>query len=486
VTVKALLHAGRSGWRLITAGVLLGLVVALALLWFTPPTYSSSARLFVSAATTTDASAAYQSDLFSQQRVTSYVQLLTGEELNGRVATALGLDLNPLEVAEKVTARPIPDTVILEVTVTDSSPRRAYDIATALTEQFTEWVTLLETPRGSSVSTVNVTTVQPAKLDNDPVGPDAARYLAGGAVLGLLLGVAVVLVRNRMDTTVRSARDVADLAGADPIGRIVDDPQLAEKHLITALDAPSRTPESFRAIRTYLQFSDAEPPPRIITVTGSVPGEGTSTVALNLALVLALSGSHVLLVDADLRRPDITRYLGLAGERGLTDVLAGTADLDDVVQPWSDDRLSVLGAGPMPPDPSELLGSAPMRTLLETWHHTHDFVILDAPALLAVTDGAVLAALSDGCLLTTRFGKTRREQLAEAIATLARVDATLVGVVLNRIPRRSFAGGGPDRQPGGYHATTEVGGKRFNGRVPRSAVHGTERLVPLSPSGDDT
>jgi receptor protein-tyrosine kinase len=184
-----------------------------------------------------------------------------------------------------------------------------------------------------------------------------------------------------------------------------------------------------------LQFLNVDNPPRVIVVTSSVPGEGKSTLAVNLSTALAQSGSRVTLVEADLRRPRVTRYMGLVGGAGLTNVLAGTAELHEVTQPWGDGKLSVLAAGPMPPNPSEMLGSAQMRSLLQSLRETQDYVIIDTPPLLPVTDAAVLSVLADGCVITTRFGKTRREQLTEAAATLSRIDAKLLGIVLNRVPQ---------------------------------------------------
>jgi receptor protein-tyrosine kinase len=149
-----------------------------------------------------------------------------------------------------------------------------------------------------------------------------------------------------------------------------------------------------------------------------------------------------MLIEADLRRPRVTRYMGLVSGAGLTDVLGGRARLHDVEQPWGDGRLSILAAGPMPPNPSEMLGSEQMRRLLQQLRETHDYVIIDAPPLLPVTDAAVLTALVDGCVLSTRHGKTRREELAGAAAALQRVDGRLLGVVLNRVPQSAAATSG--------------------------------------------
>ncbi|MGY1681914.1 polysaccharide biosynthesis tyrosine autokinase [Geodermatophilus sp. SYSU D01176] len=433
--LKDVLQAVRSGWWLLVGAVLLAVAAAGVLTWTATPLYSSSTQLFVSTSSSTDTSTAYQGNLFSQQRVTSYAQLLTGEQLAARVVDELSLDLTPTEVAAKVTATAVPETVILDVTVTDTSPQRAQDIATSLGAQFTQQVTELETPEGATASTVKVTTVEPADHSETPVSPNPTRNLALGAVLGLLLGLGLALLRSRLDNTVKAPEDIRELTGVGVIGTVLEDPRLAEEHLVADLDEHSVSAEAYRSIRTNLQFLNVDNPPRVIVISSSIPGEGKSTLAVNLSAVLAQQGSRVMLIEADLRRPRITRYMGLISGAGLTNVLAGTAALHEVAQPWGDGKLTVLGAGPMPPNPSEMLGSAQMRALLEELRETHDFVVIDAPPLLPVTDAAVLSVLSDGCVVSTRFGETRREELAESTAVLQRIDAKLLGVVLNRVPQ---------------------------------------------------
>jgi receptor protein-tyrosine kinase len=443
VDLKDVLQAVRSGWWLLVGAVLLVVAGAGAVTFLATPTYASSTQLFVSTSSTdATSSAAYQGNLFSQQRVASYAELLTGELLAGRVAEELALDLSPAAVAGKVTATAVPDTVILNVTVTDTSAERAHDIAAALGSQFAQQVKEMETPDGAATSTVKVTTVKPADLSGTPVSPDGTRNLALGAVLGLLLGLSLTLLRSRLDDTVKTQQDVLQLAGVGVIGTVLEDPRLAEDHLVTDLDQQSVSAEAYRSIRTNLQFLNVDNPPRVIVVSSSIPGEGKSTLAVNLATVLAQSGSRVTLIEADLRRPRVTRYMGLISGAGLTNVLAGTASLHEVAQPWGDGKLTVLAAGPMPPNPSELLGSAHMRTLLDDLRATNDYVIIDAPPLLPVTDAAVLSVLSDGCVLSTYFGKTRRDELSEAAAALSRIDATLLGVVLNRVPQATGAARG--------------------------------------------
>jgi receptor protein-tyrosine kinase len=314
---------------------------------------------------------------------------------------------------------------------------RAQRIATSLAEHFTAWVAQLETPSGSKSSTVKVTTVQPAEIDPRPVSPSPIRNLALGGLLGLLLGSGLAVLRSRLDNTVKTSDDVHDVTDTGLIGRVLEDPRLNDQHVATALDEHSQTAEAFRVIRTNLQFLSVDNPPRVIVITSSVPGEGKSTLTVNLATALAQAGSRVMLVEADLRRPRITSYLGIVAGVGLTNVLAGTADVEDVAQPWGEGKLRVLASGPTPPNPSELLGSAQMRLLISTLRETQDYVVIDSPPLLPVTDAAVLSAVADGMVITTRFGKTKREQLAEAAITLSRIEAKLLGVVLNRVPPRA-------------------------------------------------
>jgi receptor protein-tyrosine kinase len=426
-------NAVRHSWWLLVSGLLIGLALAGVLIGTATPLYSSSTRLFVSVAGA-DSSAAYQNNLFSQERVTSYAELLSGTQLAGEVVDELDLDLTPAEVADEVTATAIPQTVILDVTVTDVSPTRARDIAASLGRHLIRRVNALETPDGSVTSSVTVSIVQPAEVDPEPVSPAIERNLALGGVVGLLLGFAVALVRTRLDNTLKDDDDVRAAAGTGLIGRVVDEPRLPGEHVVTGLDEHSNAAESFRAIRTSLQFLNVDRPPKVIVVSSPVAGEGKTTLAVNLSVALAQAGSRVTLLEADLRRPRVMRYLGLIEGPGLSNVLAGKADLDEVIQRWGDGKLGVLAAGPMPPNPSELLGSAQMRALLDTLRDSNDYVSIDSPPLLPVTDGAVLSVLGDGCVITARYGVTRRDQLEAAAQVLAGIDATLFGVVLNAVP----------------------------------------------------
>jgi polysaccharide biosynthesis transport protein len=414
----------RSFWErsyLIVLGVLLGLAAAGLLTWSAERTYTSSTQLFVGAVGATQTADAYEGNLFSQERVASYAQILTSRDLAQRVVEELKLPMTAEELAAEVSAAPVPDTVVLDVQVTDTSAQRAQEIATSLGSEFAAQVTALETPAGASSSTVKVSTIQTPDFNPEPVSPDVFGNLGRGAAIGLVLGVGLALLRTRTDRTVRGDDDVEGAAGAHVVARVAELHGSARSRLPADVADQSPVAESYRALRVNLRHLDGGRRPQVVVVTGPLPDVGASTVAINLAASLAASGKRVLLIDGDLRRPRVSRYLRLPDGAGLTDVLAGSAELRDVVHPMPGGRLTVLGAGTPPSDPEALLDSPRMRSLLEVLRDQYDQVILDAPPLLPVVDGALLSSFADTCLLVARFGRTRRDHLAEAAAMVTRV-----------------------------------------------------------------
>jgi succinoglycan biosynthesis transport protein ExoP len=268
----------RSGRWFLVAGLLLGLVAGGALSTTVERTYVSTSELFVSVARTPDAPSAYQGSLFTRERMDSYARLLTTSALAQRVVDEIGGGLSADEVADKVTAVPLPDTDILEITVTDTAPERAQAIADSLGRQFTTQVTELETSDGAQGPAVQVTPFQPATFDAEPVTPQPLRYVLLGGALGLLLGLAVALLRHRSDRRVRTTADVEQAAGTALVSRLYEDKQLARPPFPQQLDGASAAGKSFRALGLNLQHAAGEHP-RVLVVTSAAPDEGKSTVA---------------------------------------------------------------------------------------------------------------------------------------------------------------------------------------------------------------
>ncbi|HPT79058.1 MAG TPA: CpsD/CapB family tyrosine-protein kinase [Candidatus Atribacteria bacterium] len=206
--------------------------------------------------------------------------------------------------------------------------------------------------------------------------------------------------------------------------------------LIANHSAKSVAAEAYKTLRTNIQYSSPDKSLKVILVTSFAQSEGKSTTAANLAITLAQSDKRVLLVDCDLRKPSLHRVFGIINAKGVTNVLVQNVDYHEISNMVEIENLEVLTSGPKPPNPSELLGSAKMESFISSVAAEYDMVILDAPPVLPVTDAVVLARLADGVIFVVNYGKTTHEMGVEAKARLEKVNAKILGVVINNTPIR--------------------------------------------------
>jgi len=430
----------RKSWVLIVLLTLVAVGAASTYSILQTPEYSATAKVFVSTQSTGSTSELVQGSSFTVQRVKTYSDLVNTPIVLLPVIGSLNLEVTSDALAKKVAASAPLDTSIIGVTVTDTNPVRAAETANAISESLTNVVADIETPAGpDAVSPVKLTPAQQATVPSVPVSPNVPLNIALGALVGLALGVGIAVLRETLETRIRNQRDVEQVTDTPILGGIVFDSKAQERPLIVHVDPRSPRAESFRTLRSNLQYLDVERTDRAFVVTSSIEAEGKSTTGANLAIALADSGSRVLLVDADLRRPKIADYMGIEGAVGLTDVLIGKAELKDVIQPWGRAQLFVLPAGHIPPNPSELLGSARMTHIIAEFNRAFDVVIFDSPPLLPVTDAAVLAKNVGGAIIVVAAGRTHKNQLQGALAALSNVGASVSGLVLTMLPTK-----GPD------------------------------------------
>lgn len=366
----------------------------------------------------------------------SYVELLRGQTLAQRTVDKLGLNLSAEQLQNHISADSKANTVLINVDVLDSSAVRARDIANTLSDEFVAMVGELEAPPDGSPPDSRVIVEQRASIPESPVVPNTTRNLLVGLALGLLLGVGLALLRDLLDNTVKDRADFEDLTGTGVVGLIPLDKGRRSQAAIAFENDNSPIAEAFRKLRTNLQFLSVDSPPRVIVLTSSVPSEGKSTTAINLALALAEGERNVVLVDGDMRRPTLAKYLDLVGSVGFSTVLSGGINLEEALQKTRYPGLTVLTSGSIPPNPSELLGSQSAKKLLGDLRAKFDYVIVDSTPLLAVTDAAILAAGADGVIIIARHGHTRREQLIHATKSLEDVGAPLLGAVFSMMPIR--------------------------------------------------
>lgn len=425
----------RKRWRLVALATLLGVAAAAGASSIMTPLYQAETKLFVSAQGGDDASALLQGSSFTQQRVKSYADVVTSPVVLDPVIEELRLATTPAELAQRIRATAPLDTVLIDVAVEDSSAASAARIANAVALRFIDTVAELEQPEDGKPSPVRVSVIRTADVPQEPVSPRVALNVALGLFLGVAAGVTLAVLREMLDTTVKAPEVLSEL-GAPALGTTLFASRDDGAAVLVAGHTNTPESEALRQIRTNLQFVDVDNPPQVVVMTSSLPGEGKTTTSVNLALTMAMAGVRTILVEADLRLPKVTEYMGLEGAAGLTTVLAGRATLDDVLQPYGTSGLSVLPSGVVPPNPSELLGSRHMVDLIAELRTRADLVIFDTPPLLPVTDAAVLARHVDGAIVVVRHAKTTRDQLTKGLERLRSVDARVLGAVLSMVPSR--------------------------------------------------
>jgi polysaccharide biosynthesis transport protein len=455
------LHILRRRWLsvLITTLMILGLasLVTLAM----PQKYTATTRLFfaVRGASVSDLA---QGSSFTENQMSSYAQVATSPMVLAPVIQRLALPTTPTELAKSVKATVPLNTVILEITATDSDPRRVAQIANAVGAELSIAAGLLTPELQDGTKAVRATIVAAAQVPNRPSSPNILFNICLGLVIGLLAGIGVAVLRSLLDTKIRSQKDVRALTDIPILGEIAYDAEVPQHTVIQRDEPHAASSEAVRRLRTNLQFINVSKRSKAIVITSSLPGEGKSTIAMNLAVSLADSGVRTILIDANLRRPALDEYMGIESGLGLTNVLIGQARIQDVIQPFGNSTLDLLPAGQVPPNPSELLGSAAMDRLLKELLASYDMVLLDSPPVLPVTDAAVLSKMADGALLILGADRVRRPQLYAALESLETAGAHLFGLIINKVKRI---------EAGVYlyessYTPLEKGRKRAPGQVP--------------------
>ncbi len=337
----------------------------------------------------------------------------------------------------------------------------------------------------------NVQNVDRARAPMAPSEPNIPRNLSFAFALGLTTGIGLAFLIEGMDNTVRTPEQAQIVSGLPSLGMI----PLGSKHsgngvarrlalatskeaieLVTQSRPQSQMAESYRALRTSLLLTSLGAPPRLILVTSALPQEGKTTTSINTAIVLAQKGVRVLLIDADLRRPSIHKTLGMGPRVGLSNVLTGTATLQQcVIHSTLLPSLYILPAGTPPPNPAELLASMNMKSILAELREQYDHVVIDTPPTLSVTDAVVMATCADSVVLVIRSGHTTKQALRRSRELLGRVNARVSGVLLNAVDLAS-----PD-----YYYYYEYQGKYGHGYYREDDLDGTsEASVKASSTGD--
>lgn len=515
------------GWLIMLAG-LMAIIAAYIISLRTTPVYQASTRLLVSAPSSLGGiDASFM--VTTQSMMSTYSQMLLDRPVLQGVIDQLQLQITPEALKRSITVDVVTNTQLMIITVKNTDPALAADLANGMASVFIDRIRQLQSERfaasrdglsnqisdmeeqitntngeiahttdesklqqlqarltqyltiysnlvtsyeqvrlAEAQTSTNVVVSELANVPSIPVSPKTRVNMLVAGFIGVLLAVGVVFTRDILDDTVKNPDMILKKFNQPILGVIDSHKPLKEKPFVLAeLHSPSA--EGFWSLRTNLTFASVDTPLRRILVTSPMPQDGRTTVASNLALVLAQGEKKTLLMDADLRHPSIQIQFGLSNEIGLTELLAHPLkDFSNFIQGVDIPGLTVITSGVLPPNPSELLTSKMVGQTLKRLNQVYDLIVIDTPAVLSVADAIALAPAMDGVILVVKPGTTKIAAVQQALEQLRAVGACVLGVVLNDVnhnspkygyffkrfyakdPYRNQERGGGRREPGSW------------------------------------
>lgn len=484
-------------WLILGAGLVAAAASFLATLQ-QAPTYMATTTLMIGG-TINDPNPSSNEFYLTQQLAATYADIAMREPVRNATRQALGLPWLP-----SYSAAALPNSQVIEITVTDTVPERAQAVASELANQLilrsptsensedierqlfiqeqldnlqeqinetsdeidrmqgllgdldsareisdtqaqiaalqnksrdlqSNYASLLSSTSGGAVNTITI--IDEANLPTQPQGPNRFSSVLLATALGVVLATTAAYVIEFLDDTLKSPEEVKDLIQLPVIGYIGDIPKEQNRAEIVT-DPHSRIGPAFRYLRTNIAFADAALPIKTILVTSADPEAGKTTVAVNLAFVMAQTDKKVVLIDADFHRPNVHSLLGISNRTGLSDIFRDSPKVADLVRDTKEGNLTVLTTGTLPPNPTELLASEKMDRFLEETKAATDLVVIDCSPFI-VADAAILAAKVDAVLWVVRIGHTRRSHIKAMKEQVSRTGARIAGVVVNGIAESS-------------------------------------------------
>lgn len=393
--------------------------------FFLDRVYEASASLVITAKAESG-NIQYNDVLLNQRLVKTYSEIATSRTIGTEVINRLNLNMSHGEFSSKISVTSVRDTEVILIKVQDTNPQLAARIADELSNVF----------MGKIVGLLNIDNIQildRAAVPTSPIKPRPALNVAIAFVLGAMLGIGVVFLLEFLDNTMKTPDDVERHLKLPILASVPEiEGSQNEINLITYREPKSPISEAYRMLRTNIQFANLDNNLKTIVVTSSGPSEGKSTTISNLAITLVGMGHKTLIVDGDLRKPKVHKVFNLENDFGMTNVLMGDK-LENVVKNISGLKLDILTCGPIPPNPSELLGSQKMKDFLADCSENYDFILIDAPPIGIVTDGAILSTLCDGTIFVVSAGEAQIDHAKRAKEMLDKVGAKTIGAVVNKI-----------------------------------------------------
>jgi capsular exopolysaccharide synthesis family protein len=441
--IRDFLRALRRWKWLILAVSLVCAATAVLVSYQLPKTYASTAEALVSPKQVVSSTAITDPSQLPNidQLVLTYMSLVDTAPVRQGLVDA-GVPRSPDQLRGHLVATRVPDTTLISVTATDSDPQVALLEAKLVTSEVNKSLTDLQARVPESNQNSHLDALVPWEVPTQPaaapISPNIPLNTAIALGVGLFLAAGLAFLLESLDATIKADTDVRLKLGLPLLGSVVDRPidktegATGAELGVTSAAGGGPFSEQFRSLRTNIMFSRVDQQLSTIVMTSTLPGEGKTTTACNLAVVMAQAGYKVVLVDADLRRPALQRVFREKGNAGIGNLILGEGPLSRFLVETEVPNLRVLYSGPIPPNPSELLGSASMQNIIAKVKSTADLLIFDTPPIGAFTDATVLGATVDAVVLVVERGRTPIRDIQRSLETLAAVGVTPLGVVLNR------------------------------------------------------
>jgi polysaccharide biosynthesis transport protein len=486
-------------WLILLAGILAG-TAAYFVSIHTTPQYETSIRLLVSDPPNMQGlNTSAMINTNTQTMTSTYAQMLVDGPVLQGVIDKLKLPITTDQLKPSISVNVVTNTQLLMVTVRDTNPQRAADIANTLATVFTTRILELQSQRYASTqdglaqqvadmekqiedtnnaiatekdpaqqlqlqarltqyrslysnlvtnfeqvrmaeaqTSTNLFVSDPARVPVEPVSPTTSLNTVLAVLAGILLASVAIFIVDSVDDTIKNPDEIHDLFNLNVLG-VISHHEVGDEKPICLAEPRSPVAEAFRTLRTNITFSSVDSPIRRIMVTSSNPQEGKTTIAANLAVVLAQGEKSVVLLDGDLRRPQVHSKFSLPNRLGLTNLfLQPLESLKGVVQILDDTRLGVVTSGGLPPNPAELLTSHKMTGIMDRLNQDFDIIVIDTPPVLTVTDALALSVGMDGVILVAKPGMTKHKEFKQTVELLRGVGARILGVVLNEIKPKSL------------------------------------------------
>ena len=481
-------------WLLVLAVVLTG-GAAFLVSRNMSPVYQASTIIMIDQAPDSRLSE-YQAVLTSQSLLSTYARMLTARPVLEEVILRLGIPEDVEELSKNLSIQPVRDTQLIQLEVENSDPRLAAQIANTIVEVFTEYNTSLQearyakskqgleaqidpldqqiqimnealaaledTPENQAErehlttvlsqyrqtyaflvqsfedirvreaqATTEIVQIEQAVPPQDPARPRVLVNTLLAAVVGFILAIGTIFLIEALDDTIKSPEEINWLYGLPVLG-FIKAHQTVDGGPVTLEQPQSPVTESFRSLRTNIQYASVDNPIRTLLITSASSDVGKTTISTNLAIVMAQGDRQVVLVDSDLRCPKVHQILHLQNREGLSGLFVQKdIELDDALQQSQIPELHIMTSGGIPPNPSELLSSEKMSAILERAHDLADIVVIDSAPILSATDTSVMSRYADGVLIVIKPGVSKRSSVKHALEQLKHVDAKILGVVFN-------------------------------------------------------